>query len=59
MISVKRAAPAFALILATAFSARAGIVFDLASDWSDTNNPNGVWSYDERPGVALANHLSN
>ncbi len=21
------------------------IVYDLAADWSDTTNPNGVWSY--------------
>ena len=35
------------VLLAVGFSPRAdaGQVYDLASDWSDTNNPNGVWQY--------------
>lgn len=35
------------VLLALGFSPRAdaGQVYDLASDWSDTNNPNGVWQY--------------
>jgi uncharacterized protein (DUF608 family) len=26
-----------------------GKTWDLAADWSDTRNPNGVWTYDENP----------
>ena len=26
------------------------VVYDLAADWSDTNNPNGVWSYNDSIG---------
>ena len=35
------------------------IVFDLSNGWSDTNNPNGVWSYDAAPGVPLSVHQDN
>lgn len=31
-------------------------VWDLAEDWSDTRNPNGVWSYNAAPGVPLTSH---
>jgi uncharacterized repeat protein (TIGR01451 family) len=30
--------------------------FDLAAEWSDTSNPNGVWSYNGSPGVPIATH---
>jgi hypothetical protein len=30
-------------------------VFDLASDWSDASNPNGVWQY-RHAGTAITNH---
>lgn len=30
------------------------IVYDLAGDWSDTNNPNGRWSYNSAPAQANA-----
>ena len=47
---------AVAVLLGVA-QADAELVFDLAADWSDTNNPNGAWSYNEGnnplPGVAL------
>ena len=34
--------------------AHAGQVYDLASDWSDTNNPNGAWQYGTlSPSLAL------
>ena len=31
----------------------ANIVFDIADDWSDTQNPNGVWSYNGAPGLPI------
>ncbi len=36
--------------------AAAAQTFDLAADWSDTANPNGVWSYNGTPGTPLAPH---
>src|SRR6187200_1009681 len=30
--------------------------WDLAADWSDATNPNGVWSYNLAPGVPLTTH---
>lgn len=39
--------------------AHAGLTFDLADDWSDAGNPNGVWRYNASPGVALTNHFAN
>jgi len=30
--------------------------FDLAADWSDTANPNGVWSYNRASGVPITTH---
>jgi hypothetical protein len=33
--------------------------YDLAADWSDTNNPNGVWSYKATPNELLTNHFDD
>jgi formylglycine-generating enzyme required for sulfatase activity len=33
--------------------------WDLAADWSDSVNPNGVWSYNATPGVPIANHTAD
>ena len=33
--------------------------FDLAADWSDAANPNGVWSYNGSPGVPITNHVAD
>jgi hypothetical protein len=33
--------------------------YSLANDWSDTSNPNGVWSYNEAPGVPIPVHQSH
>ncbi len=38
-------------------SARAATVYDLVNDWSDSNNPNGSWSYFE--GGNLLPHVSS
>jgi hypothetical protein len=47
-----------ALMLGGVGRARAGfIVYDLASDWSDTSNPNGTWSY--RQGSSLLPEVPN
>jgi hypothetical protein len=47
------------LLVGLAGSARADLTFDLANDWSDTSNPNGVWSYNQAPGVPITVHQSN
>ncbi len=31
-------------------------VYDLACDWSDQNNPNGPWSYNDGPAHPIQNH---
>ena len=36
----------------------ADIVYDLESDWSDVNNPNGVWSYNNGNGP-ITNQVSD
>src|SRR5262245_4972623 len=36
-----------------------GLVYNLADDWSDVVNPNGVWTYEEKPGQAITSHLDN
>ena len=33
--------------------------YDLATDWSDTSNPDGTWTYLAAPGVPLTSHLSD
>lgn len=38
---------AFVFVSAWCSVACSGQVFDLKSDWSDTSNPNGAWSYNE------------
>jgi hypothetical protein len=49
---------ALVLMLGGMVRARAGfIVYDLASDWSDTSNPNGTWSY--RQGSSLLPEVPN
>jgi hypothetical protein len=35
------------------------ITYDLAADWSDTNNPNGPWSYRQSPTTVLTSHFSD
>ena len=37
----------------------ADVLYDLAADWSDTTNPNGVWSYNKSSGVPFTNHVSD
>jgi hypothetical protein len=44
--------------LLPACSASAAPIYDLASDWSDTNNPNSVWQY-RAGGAPIATHFSN
>lgn len=34
-------------------------IYDLSADWSDVNNPNGVWSYNSSPATPIANHLAD
>jgi hypothetical protein len=34
-------------------------IYDLAADWSDASNPNGVWSYDGSPGTPIATHVAD
>ncbi len=36
--------------------AQASITYDIASDWSDTQNPNGLWSYNDGGGP-IPNHI--
>ena len=33
--------------------------YNLAADWSDTNNPNGPWSYNDVDGLPLPAHVSD
>ena len=35
------------------------VVYDLASDWSDTANPSGPWSYNSAPGTPIATHVDD
>jgi MYXO-CTERM domain-containing protein len=44
------------LVLIGSGHAHADIVYDLAADWSDEINPNGVWSYNKGPGDPLLVH---
>jgi len=49
-----------AVVLLFGWSARAeASVFDLARDWSNAGNPNGVWSYNAAPGVPLTTHFAD
>jgi len=34
-------------------------IYDLANDWSDMTNPNGVWSYNQSPGIPITSHQSD
>ncbi len=34
-------------------------VYDLAGDWSDVNNPNSPWSYNDGPGSPITTHWDN
>jgi len=47
------------VVLGAAVPVRADVVFDLAADWSDTTNPNGVWSYNKRSGTPFTNHVDD
>lgn len=51
----------FAALTAVALPrpAHAAVIYDLATDWSDSSNPNGVWSYDDSAGTAITNHLAD
>jgi len=37
----------------------APIIFDLATDWSDTQNPNGAWTYTGNNGTVLATNQAD
>ncbi len=54
---VKCIAAAFAVVLLSFFPALAGTVYDVTSQWSDVNNPNGVWAY--RQGTSPLPHVSS
>lgn len=47
----------FLLAMVAAFGSAYGAVYDLNSDWSDSANPNGVWSY--RQGTSLLPHVDD
>jgi hypothetical protein len=47
---------AVAIVLSVAPSANSAVLFDLSGDWSDTNNPNGPWTYNGTGGVPLTIH---
>jgi hypothetical protein len=49
---------ALAVIAGSIREAAAQMVWDLAADWSDAQNPNGVWSYNGSPGTPIALHQS-
>src|SRR5580693_10225760 len=49
------AAVVFSLAVSPSF---AGIVYDLGSDWSNSSNPNGVWTY-QGGSVPLPSNVSN
>lgn len=44
---------AIAAALATASISAAAPIWNLAADWSNTDNPNGVWSYNSAPGEPI------
>lgn len=46
------------LTLTVPCTAAHAITYNLGADWSDTNNPNGVWSYNDGGG-AITNHLAD
>jgi len=52
---------AFAIVLVAVVSTCGGIaeaeLYDLSADWSDTENPNGVWTYLKNGGVATNSTL--
>src|SRR5688500_12070288 len=37
----------------------AQVLYDLSADWSDTNNPNGPWSYNGVDGLPLPVHRAD
>lgn len=49
---------AFGLVL-VAYGPLQAAVYNLAADWSDTNNPNGVWALWKSPGKLLTIHQSD
>lgn len=53
------AAIGFLLTLFAVPNHTAPVLFDLAADWSDTSNPNGVWSYNKAPGQPLTTHQAD
>lgn len=48
-----------ALFTAPINQSHAELVYDLAADWSDSNNPNGAWSYNGVDGQPLPVHRSD
>jgi hypothetical protein len=57
---MNRFATVLGLIIGLVGQVRGGsITYSLANDWSDTSNPNGVWSYNQAPGVPISVHQSD
>jgi len=52
MSTICLAPPVLVTLLLPAVAA-AQTVYDLTNDWSDTQNPNGVWSLNSAPGVLI------
>lgn len=50
---------ALAFVFVLTVPASADITYSLVNDWSDTVNPNGVWSYNAAPGVPMTTHFSD
>lgn len=60
--SLYRAFIAVAIVLFIVVCASAGhaeVVYDLAADWSDVNNPNGVWRLYKAPGELFTTNQAN
>ena len=47
---------AVTVLLAPCAHADPAYVYDLANQWSDESNPNGVWSYSSDPGGPITTH---
>jgi hypothetical protein len=58
MLSIRKAALPFALLGLFSVTAQ-GAVFNLYNDFSDVSNPNGVWTYEQKPGTVLATHVAD
>lgn len=53
--------PFFLLVCLSSISSIAvgAVVYNLADDWSDTQNPNGPWSYNQGPNAPISTHWDN